>query len=120
MIEEKDAVARLGALAHPARLQAFRLLVSAGPEGVPSGEVAEALRVPPTAMSFHLSTLERSGLVATRREGRNIFYAVRFEEVRELLAFLTEDCCGGRPELCGGPPVASGNAGRRKNERAHP
>lgn len=103
MIEEKDAVARLGALAHPARLQAFRLLVAAGPSGVASGEIAAALEVPPTAMSFHLGALERSGLVAARREGRHIFYAVQFEEVRGLLAFLTEDCCGGRPELCGGP-----------------
>jgi ArsR family transcriptional regulator len=106
MIEEKDIVARLGALAHPARLQAFRLLVAAGSRGVPSGEIAEALQVPPTAMSFHLSALERSGLIAARREGRHVFYAVQFEEVRRLLAFLTEDCCGGRPELCGGPPVS--------------
>ena len=107
MVEDKDAVARLSALAHPARLKAFRLLVAAGPSGVPSGEIAEALQVPPTAMSFHLSALERSGLVSARREGRNIFYAAQFDEVRELLAFLTEDCCGGRPELCGGPPAAT-------------
>jgi DNA-binding transcriptional ArsR family regulator len=112
MIEEKDVVARLGALAHPARLQAFRLLVAAGPGGVPSGEIAEALQVPPTAMSFHLSALERSALVTARREGRNIFYAVEFEKVRALLAFLTEDCCGGRPELCGGPRVPQ----KRKRE----
>jgi ArsR family transcriptional regulator len=114
MIEEKDVVARLGALAHPARLQAFRLLVAAGPSGIASGEIAEELHVPPTAMSFHLGALERSGLVAARREGRSIFYAVRFEEVRALLAFLTEDCCGGRPELCGGPPVRK----RQRKEEA--
>jgi ArsR family transcriptional regulator, arsenate/arsenite/antimonite-responsive transcriptional repressor len=113
MVEDRDAVARLSALAHPARLKAFRLLVAAGPSGVPSGEIAEALQVPPTAMSFHLSALERSGLVSARREGRNILYAVQFEEVRELLAFLTEDCCGGRPELCGGPPTAT----RRRAEK---
>ncbi len=107
MIEEKDAVDRLGALAHPARLQAFRLLVAAGPSGVASGVIAEELNVAPTAMSFHLSALERSGLVAARREGRNVFYAVEFEKVRALLAFLTEDCCGGRPELCGAPPAAA-------------
>lgn len=103
MVEESDAVLRLGALAHAARLGAFRLLVRAGPSGMPSGEIADALQVPPTAMSFHLATLERSGLLASRREGRNILYAVRFEEMRALLAFLTEDCCGGRPELCGSP-----------------
>jgi ArsR family transcriptional regulator, arsenate/arsenite/antimonite-responsive transcriptional repressor len=114
MIQEKGVVARLGALAHPARLQAFRLLVAAGPSGVPSGEIAEALHVPPTAMSFHLSALERSGLVVARREGRHIYYAVQFEEVRKLLAFLTEDCCGGRPELCGGPHVRKK---RRREEK---
>jgi ArsR family transcriptional regulator len=113
MIEEKDAVARLAALAHPARLQAFRLLVAKGPSGMPSGEIAEALGVPPTAMSFHLAALERSGLLASRRAGRKILYAVQFEEMRTLLAFLTEDCCGGRPELCGGPPVSKA---RKKEE----
>ena len=65
-------------------------------------------------MSFHLNALERSGLVAARRQGRKIFYAAQFEEVRKLLAFLTEDCCGGRPELCGGPPVTKS---RRKEEK---
>jgi DNA-binding transcriptional ArsR family regulator len=101
MVDEIDAVARFGALAHPARLKAFRLLIAAGPSGTPSGEIAEALQVPPTAMSFHLAALERSGLVSARRQGRQILYAVQFEEVRKLLSFLTEDCCGGRPELCG-------------------
>ena len=103
MEDETIAVVRLGALAHPARLRAFRLLVGAGPTGVASGEIAATLSVPPTAMSFHLSALERSGLVFARREGRHIYYAVQFDAVRGLLAFLTEDCCGGRPELCGGP-----------------
>lgn len=113
MMEEKDVVGRLSALAHPARLQAFRLLVAAGPSGIPSGGIADALQVPPTAMSFHLAALERSGLLASRRLGRKIFYAVQFEQVRALLAFLTEDCCGGRPELCGGPPVQKA---RKKEE----
>jgi DNA-binding transcriptional ArsR family regulator len=102
MIEESAAVVRFEALAHPVRLAAFRLLIAAGPAGVSSGEIAERLGVPPTAMSFHLASLERSGLVRCRREGRRILYAAQFEEVRRLLTFLTEDCCGGRPELCGG------------------
>jgi ArsR family transcriptional regulator, arsenate/arsenite/antimonite-responsive transcriptional repressor len=101
MVTDLHAVWCFSALAHAVRLQAFRLLVKAGPSGMPSGEIAEALQVPPTAMSFHLSTLERSGLLASRRVGRKIFYAVQYEQVRALLAFLTEDCCGGRPELCG-------------------
>ena len=103
MDDEKIAVERLGALAHPARLKAFRLLVTAGPRGVASGEIAATLNVPPTAMSFHLSALERSGLESATREGRHIYYAVQFDVVRALLTFLTEDCCGGRPEPCGGP-----------------
>jgi DNA-binding transcriptional ArsR family regulator len=115
MIDETDAVGRLGALAHPARLAAFRLLISAGPSGIASGEIAEKLKIPPTAMSFHLSALERSGLVRARRAGRKILYAVQFEEVRALLAFLTEDCCGGRPELCGG--VAAPRSPGRKEKR---
>lgn len=107
MINEELVVSRLGALAHPARLKAFRLLVAAGPSGIPSGDIAGSLAVPPTAMSFHLAALERCGLVAARREGRNVFYAVQFDAVRALLAFLTDDCCGGRPELCGGPALAT-------------
>ena len=103
MDDETIAVERLGALAHPARLKAFRLLVAAGPGGVASGDIAATISVPPTAMSFHLSVLERSGLVSARRQGRHIYYAVQFDVVRALLTFLTEDCCGGRPELCGGP-----------------
>jgi DNA-binding transcriptional ArsR family regulator len=114
MIDETLVVSRLAALAHDVRLRAFRLLVSAGPSGLPSGAIADALQVPPTAMSFHLAALERSGLLAARREGRNIFYAAQFEQVRRLLAFLTEDCCGGRPELCGGPKAPA----KRRKEKA--
>ena len=101
MVTDIDAVSRLGALAHEVRLRALRFLVKAGPSGMPSGEIADALHVPATAMSFHLSALERSGLLASRRVGRKIFYAVQYEQVRTLLEFLTEDCCGGRPEICG-------------------
>ena len=101
---EPDAINRLSALAHEARLRAFRLLVKSGTAGMSSGEIAEALAIPPTAMSFHLSALERSGLVKSQREGRRIVYSLRFENVRELLTFLTDDCCDGRPELCGIKP----------------
>jgi arsenate reductase len=106
-MKEHSAVAALAALAHDVRLRAFRLLVKAGPSGLPSGDIAEALGVPPTGMSFHLAGLERSGLIAARRDGRRIFYAVHYEAMRRLLTFLTEDCCDGRPELCGGLGVAA-------------
>ncbi|MBC8130088.1 MAG: helix-turn-helix transcriptional regulator [Rhizobiaceae bacterium] len=98
---DPDAVAALSALAHADRLAAYRALVKAGPSGIASGEIADRLAVPPTRMSFHLATLERSGLVQSWRDGRRILYAARFGQMRDLLGFLTEDCCGGRPEICG-------------------
>ncbi len=110
-MDEGPAIAALAALANDVRLRAFRLLVKAGPSGACSGDIAGALGVPPTGMSFHLAALERAGLVVTRREGRRIFYAVHYEAMRRLLTFLTEDCCDGRPELCGGI-VAAGNGER--------
>lgn len=97
----KAAVAAFGALAQETRLAVFRLLVQAGPNGITAGEIAEALGVPASTMSHHLATLERAGLAASRRESRSIFYACDYEGTRRLLAFLMEDCCQGRPELCG-------------------
>lgn len=104
-MNDKEAVAALAALAQDDRLAAFRLLVKAGPAGLASGDVADALDIPATRMSFHLASLERGGLVTSRREGRRIFYAVCFERMQALLAFLTEDCCGGIPEICGFAPA---------------
>lgn len=101
-MKNSDAIEALGALAQDDRLAAFRLLVQAGAEGMASGEIAETLKVPATRMSFHLAGLERAGLVTTRRDGRRILYAVSFARMRNLLAFLTEDCCRGNPEICGG------------------
>ncbi|GGB36024.1 transcriptional regulator [Roseibium aquae] len=99
-MKDKDAVNKLSALAHEDRVAAFRLLVKAGPEGLPSGEIASVLEIAPTRMSFHLSALERSGLVRARRNGRHVHYAVNYEDMRRLLVFLTEDCCGSAPEIC--------------------
>ena len=106
MDDIEHAAHALGALAHPDRLRAFRLLVADGPEGRASGRAALALNLPPTRMSFHLSALERAGLVSSRREGREVRYAARFDAMRGLLAFLTEECCGGRPEICEGLEMA--------------
>lgn len=100
MIEE-TAIDALTALAHKDRLSAFRLLIKAGPQGLPSGEIAERLGIAPTRMSFHLSSLEKSGLVSARRVGRKVLYAICFAHMRNLLLFLTEDCCSGHPEICG-------------------
>lgn len=98
---DQTAVSALSALAHADRLAAFRKLMGAGPDGMPSGDIAGALSIPPTRMSFHLATLERAGLLRSWREGRQVRYAVEFPAMRDLLAFLTEDCCGGHPEVCG-------------------
>ena len=99
-MEDQEAVSALGALAQEDRLAAFRLLMTVGPDGLPSGSVAERLDIQPTRMSFHLTTLERAGLLTTRREGRHILYAVDYDRMRDLLGFLMEDCCGNDPAVC--------------------
>lgn len=100
-MNDLSAVAALSALAHEDRLRAFRLLVRAGPNGMASGAIAEALSIPPTRMSFHLSTLERAKLLRSWRDGRRILYAASYADMRSLLVFLIEDCCSGKPEICG-------------------
>ncbi|QDL29830.1 ArsR/SmtB family transcription factor [Stenotrophomonas maltophilia] len=100
-MNDDSAVLALSALAQSDRLAAFRMLVRAGPEGMPSGEIAEALAIAPPRMSFHLAALERAGLLRSWRDGRRVLYAASYEHMRQLLAFLTEDCCAGTPEICG-------------------
>lgn len=100
-METKDLIDALAALAHPTRLQAFRLLVAAEPQGVAAGTLAALLAVPPSTLSVHLARLEDAGLVSGRRASRNIFYSAGIDRVRRLTAFLLDECCGGRPDLCG-------------------
>jgi ArsR family transcriptional regulator, arsenate/arsenite/antimonite-responsive transcriptional repressor len=100
-MEEVEAIAALSALAQDTRLAVFRRLVKAGPDGMAAGDIAVAVGATPSTLSHHLGTLERAGLVRSRRDGRTIFYACDYEGTRRLLAFLTEDCCQGRPEICG-------------------
>lgn len=94
------AVAALGALAHPGRLDVFRRLVRAGPEGLAAGEIARATGSLPNTLSSNLAILAGAGLVRSRREGRSIIYSADFGAMRALLAYLMDDCCGGRPEIC--------------------
>lgn len=89
-------VAALGALAQETRLRAFRLLVEAGPQGLPAGKVGEALDLPPATLSFHLAQLARAGLVHSRQEGRFVIYSADFQSMNRLVGFLTENCCGGQ------------------------
>lgn len=103
-MEPKSAIAALAALAQESRLAVFRLLVRQGPDGLPAGSIAEHLGIPAPTLSFHLRELSAAGLAAARREGRSIIYAANYAGMRDLLGFLVEDCCQGRPELCAPVP----------------
>lgn len=100
-MEMKQAVAALTALSQESRLEIFRLLVPLGVKGLPAGEIGEQLGIPAATLTFHLKELVHAGLLESRREGRSILYSLKVSGMRDLLQFLTEDCCGGRPELCG-------------------
>src|SRR5690349_15642520 len=99
-MEIDEAVRRLSALAQEARLEVFRLLVKSGPDGLAAGEIARQLKTQPNTMSAQLLVLANAGLVRARRDGRSIIYAADFEAMSGLLLYLTEDCCGGKPEVC--------------------
>lgn len=98
------ALEALAALSHETRLWAFRLLVQAGPEGLPAGEIAEALGSRQNTMSSHLKALATAGLIDSQRDGRSIRYQANYDTVRELVLFLVEDCCAGNNAVC--RPVA--------------
>lgn len=100
-MESGDAARIFGALAQESRLGVLRLLLEQGPNGLSPAQLIDRLGVPASTMSFHLAALERAGLIGSTRQGRQILYAARIAALRELLVFLTEACCGGRPELCG-------------------
>src|SRR5215470_19017828 len=95
-MEKLDAVAGLAALAQENRLDVFRLLVQAGPEGMPAGEIADTLGIAPNTLTFHFDRLRMAGLVSVRREGRSMIYAAQYDAMNELLGYLTENCCQGR------------------------
>ncbi|WP_432721099.1 metalloregulator ArsR/SmtB family transcription factor [Jeongeupia wiesaeckerbachi] len=98
-MENKDAVIRLAALAQETRLAVYRLLVTAGPDGLAVGRIGEALGVAPATLSFHLKELAHAGLVTGRQESRFIYYSANYSSMNDLLAFLTDNCCCGVP--CG-------------------
>src|SRR5438270_7250943 len=93
-MDQNKAVASLGALAQDTRLGLFRLLVTAGAAGLPAGTIAERLGVAPSSLSFHLHQLLHAGLVTQRRLGRQLIYAAEYNAMNELLAYLTQNCCG--------------------------
>lgn len=100
-METHQALAAFAALSQETRLRIVRLLVTAGPDGLAAGAVAEAVGASSSTVSFHLSHLERAGLIASRREARSIIYSAAYPALSGLIAFLMHDCCQGRPEVCG-------------------
>ena len=98
-MEIKQALSCLAALSQESRLTVFRLLVRRGEDGMPAGEIAERLDVPGSTLSFHLKELEQAGLLAVRRDGRRMIYAVDYGVMGRLLNFLREDCCRDHPGL---------------------
>ena len=110
-MKRPDALAALAALAQDNRLDIFRLLVEAGRAGMPAGAVADALDLAPNTLTFHFDRLRDAGLVTVRRDGRSMIYAARYESMNALIAFLTKNCCRGRPEQC--LPVKKENSPRK-------
>lgn len=127
-METETAILALAALAQSTRLDVFRLLVKNEPEGCAAGEIARALAVPQNTMSAHLAVLSRAGLVTARRVSRSIVYRADLARFQAVMAFLVNDCCDGRPEICTPliesitpccPPERKGKAQRKAHARSH-
>lgn len=101
MMKADQVVKALAALAQSARLEIYRILVAAGPEGMAAGQIAESLGIAPASLSFHFKTLSHAGLIASRQEGRFIYYSANFEVMNGMVGYLTENCCGGTAAQCG-------------------
>jgi ArsR family transcriptional regulator len=112
-----EAVTALAALAQENRLDVFRLLVEAGPDGMAAGQLAEKLDLAPNTLTFHFDRLRVAGLVTVRRDGRSMIYAARYETMNGLLAFLTENCCQGAPASCAPMECKPTSKSARKKER---
>jgi len=99
-METKNAVRALAALAHKSRLSIFRLLVEKGETGLPVGKIGATLRIAPATLSFHLKELAHTHLLTPQQDGRSIIYRANFTTVTDLISFLTDNCCDGRPAIC--------------------
>ncbi|WP_395449823.1 ArsR/SmtB family transcription factor [Aminobacter sp. UC22_36] len=105
-MDANDTIDALAALAQPTRMEAFRRLAAAEPEGIAAGDLARRLDIPQNTMSTHLAVLTRAGLATGERQGRSIIYRAELTALRKVLLFLLQDCCEGRPEICA-PLLAS-------------
>lgn len=94
-MDAKSALEAFSSLSNEHRLRAFRLLVQAGPEGLPAGDIAGKLGMPASSLSFHIAHLTRAGLIEQRRESRSLIYSANFDAMNGLVGFITENCCGG-------------------------
>jgi ArsR family transcriptional regulator, arsenate/arsenite/antimonite-responsive transcriptional repressor len=115
-METRIILAGLSALAQASRLAVFRHLVQAGPAGACPGDIAQALDIRPSTLSFHLKALAHGGLVEAEQQGRSILYRADFEAMRGLVDYLTENCCGGDAAACApqGCTPAAATAKRRR------
>lgn len=116
-MEPQQAVTALAALAHDSRLAVYRMLVQRGPDGLSAGSIAQALALPPSSLTFHLQQLTHAGLITQRRLSRQLIYAADFAAMNALMAYLTENCCGGgavRAPVCCPSVVAAGNSPDRE------
>jgi ArsR family transcriptional regulator len=117
LMKTSQVIDALGALAHEHRLGIFRLLVERGPAGLPAGRIAERLALVPSSLTFHLQNLQRAGLIARRRESRQLIYSADFNAMRALVGYLTDNCCAGSlAECC--PPVRQPRVAKRISKAA--
>lgn len=119
-MKKSVAIAALGALAQETRLDIFRLLIGKAPQGLPAGEIGERLGLPAPTLSFHLNQLRFARLVTSRRQSRSIIYFANYEAMNGLLAYLTDHCCGGRPELCAPRPCVASDKGETRTRPIPP
>ena len=113
-METFKVISALTALAQESRLAVFRLLVQAGPEGLPAARIAEGVGIAPSSLSFHLKELLHADMVTQTRDGRSLIYAANFSTMNGLLGFLTENCCGGN--IC--MPASSAGCCQPEHESA--
>lgn len=117
---DREFVSLFSALAHDLRLAVFRLLMRAGPTGLPAGDIAKAMHVPASTLSSHLAQMSQAGLLRPTRQKQQIIYAVDVEGTRRLVTYLTEDCCEGRPEICGYGKVSTCKPSATKRKQKEP
>lgn len=96
-METKSALSALAALAQETRLAIFRMLVQVGPQGMAASKISEKLNIPPSSLSFHLKELTHADLIVPRQEGRFVIYVAQFATINALMAFMSDNCCGGNP-----------------------